>query len=360
MRGLFRRSAAALLDTSTLGASALAMVVPAGSAIAAGCTAVLIDGSGRTRRVEGAARVACAPDELAWLFRPGPYQFDLLPFTQSPELGLRLRIVIDSADPRAAQQRFDLYLASEAGGSASAVLLGTDFFAAIEAAVQRELVQGHLELPPCTMLSEWNCFRAGLDRLLYVRFGVTVDECLPVDLGDTVDFAAQLKARALQEDRLVEQASPEAARVARHVHLAPDDGALLRRLFLELPGLMAALRLAVLPRGQQQFQRHQALLRRLDMVSLSVVTMLALRMAAPGVALDPGNQARRVAHSERACQWLDEAWALLARLQEEDGSSAAAPGGQGASGALLDDAERICANLERDVAGRRASVEDAA
>jgi hypothetical protein len=116
---------------------------------------------------------------------------------------------------------------------------------------------------------------------------------------------------------------------------------------------MCALRVAVLPRRQDQFQRHQAVLRRLDLVSLSVTTMPALNLAAPGVTLAAPEQARRIGHATRACLSLDEAWALLARLQREDADDAPTA----AVGALFDDAERIVANLECDVAGRRAVTE---
>jgi hypothetical protein len=365
MIGLFKRRATPPADTSALGVTALAMEVAPGSAIAAGCTAVLIDGGGRARRVEQVARLAPAAGETAWLFRPGPYQFDLRPFSAAAELGLRLRFAIDSADPRAAQQRFDLYLASEGGGGKAGHLQVLDcagFFAAIEGAVQRELAQGHLDLPPCTSLAEWNRFRSGLDRLLYVRFGVTVDECLPVDLGEQIDFAAVLRQRAAAGEetlfastgaQVVQPDTPVAAitpALTTPTLTASDDARCLRRLFLELPCLMCAVRVAVLPSGQEQFQRHQGLLRRLDLVSLAVTTMPALGLAAPGVALDLPAQARRTAHALRACVTLDEAWALLARLQREDVSDT----GAGAIEPLFDDAERLVSNLECDVAGRRA------
>jgi len=360
MIGLFKRSVTPPADTSALGVSAIAMEVAPGSAIAPGCTAVLIDAGGRTRRVEQVARLAPAAGETAWLFRPGPYQFDLRPFEAAAELGLRLRFAIDSADPRAAQQRFDLYLASEGGGGQGGTLQLLDcasFYSAIEGAVQRELAQGQLELPPCTSLAEWNRFRSGLDRLLYVRFGVTVDECLPVDLGETIDFAEVLRQRVAADAPWLAaglQTAPPAAPVTAPL-TARDDARCLRRLFLELPCLMCALRVAVLPRGQEQFQRHQAVLRRLDLVSLSVTTMPALGLAAPGVTLAAPQQARRIAHAARACVSLDEAWALLARLQREDADDAPME----AVSALFDDAERIVANLECDVAGRRRVAEAA-
>lgn len=376
MIGLFKRQQrAAPVDTSKLGESLVAMVVPAGSAQPAGCTAVLIGAQGRARRIEASARLAPEPDETAWLFRPGPYRLALRPFAAAPELGLRTSFVIDAPDPRAHQQRFDLYLASEVQGAGavltSAVLTTADLFAAIEAALQRELAQGHLELPPCTTLAEWNAFRAGLNRLLYLRFGVTVDECLPVDLGDRVDYAALLRQRAAAGpvtplavptvDAGLHAASPPTGTVAT----PPTDAAALRRLFLELPCLMCALRVAVLPRGQAQFRRHQDLLRRLDLVSLQVTTMPAIELAAPNVPLDGENHARRAAHAARACLSLDDAWSLLARLQDDVVAGDGAAHGSAAPAALdsqldtrldtlLDDFERIVANLECDLAGRRA------
>jgi hypothetical protein len=76
--------------------------------------------------------------------------------------------------------------------------------------------------------------------------------------------------------------------------------------------------------------------------------MPALELAAPGVPLAPGQQSRRVAHSRRAAAALDEAWALLSRMQA---------GGPSDGERLLDDAERIVANLEYEIGGRRLAQE---
>jgi hypothetical protein len=300
-----------------------------------GCGAVVIDRGGRTRRAIEGSRLVLADGESACAFHPGPYAADLLPFAAAPEIGLRVSFAVDSPDPRVAQQRFDLFLASEGQG----VLALADLGQAIEAALQRELAQGNLELPPCTSLAEWNVFRAGFNQLLYMRFGVTVEECVPVDLGDCVDYAKLLMARAVaQEPAPAAIAAPTAA-------VEPlSDARALRRLFLELPCVMCAFRLAVLPQGQQLFRRHQELLQRLDLVSLSVATMPALELAAPGVPLDAGQQARRIVHSQRLVEALDEAWALLARLQVARDAHLET---------LFDDAERIVANLEYDTAARR-------
>jgi hypothetical protein len=327
------------VDTSGLGADVIAMPLQSGCAIPAGCAGVVIDQGGRTRRAAEGSRLALAPGETAYAFHPGPYSADLLPFAAAPEIGLRVAFAVDCPDPRVAQQRFDLFLASEADGP----LALADFCAAVGSALRHELAQGNLDLPPCTSLAEWNAFRAGFNQLLYTRFGVTVEECIPVDLGGSVDFAQLLLARAAAHEPVP---APDAIAAAPPA-LAPaplTDARSLRRLFLELPCVMCALRLAVLPAGQQLFRRHQELLQRLDLVSLSVATMPALELAAPGVPLETLQQARRIHHSCGALAALDEAWALLARLQIADGTRLAG---------LFDDAERIVANLEYDTGQRR-------
>jgi uncharacterized small protein (DUF1192 family) len=159
----------------------------------------------------------------------------------------------------------------------------------------------------------------------------------PVEL-DGVDYAAQPAARA------VGTVAP--APVADKV--VPDmvDAKALRRLFLELPCLMCGLRFGALPNGQDQFRQQQALLQRLDRLSVEITSMPALVLAAPGQPLALDEQLRRMRHSRRATVALDEAWALLARLEGAQGERLAA---------LYDEAERIVANLEADCAGRRAA-----
>ncbi|HEU4376038.1 MAG TPA: hypothetical protein VFS02_21255 [Telluria sp.] len=330
MMGIFKwPERGAAVDTSALGTAVVAMPLPSASTVPPACTGVIVGQGGHTRRALEGGRLALAPGETAYAFHPGPYGADLRPFAQAPEIGLRVTFAVDCPDPRVTQQRFDLFLASEAQGP----LAVAGFCAAIDAALQHELAQGNLDLPPCTTLAEWNTFRAGFNQLLYMRFGVTVEECVPVDLGESVDFAQILLSRTT---------APPPAMVAAPA-LVPEtasDARCLRRLFLELPSVMCALRLAVLPSGQEMFRRHQDLLRRLDLVSLSVATMPAFDLAAPGVPLEAHQQARRIVHSRRAAAALDEAWALLSRLQV---------GGD----AQLDDAERIVANLEYDIGERR-------
>lgn len=338
MAGIFKwPERGPVVDTAGLGSALIAMPLPAGCVVPPGCGAVLVDRGGRTRRAPDGARLAPDPGETAWAFHPGPYRADLAPFAQAPEIGLRVAFAIDSPDPRVTQQRFDLYLASEASGPVPVA----GFCAAIEAAVRHELAQGHLDLPPCTTLDEWNAFRAGFNQLLYMRFGVTVEECVPADLGESVDFAKLLLARA--------EAAPEpaVAVVPLAVQEPLSDVRALRRLFLELPCVMCGLRLAVLPSGAGLFRRHQDLLQRLDLASLSVATMPALELAAPGVPLDDHHQSRRIRHAQGAVDALDEAWALLARLQS---------GAEAQMAALFDEAERIVANLEYHIGQRRLAL----
>ncbi|MEX5744704.1 hypothetical protein [Massilia sp. X63] len=330
-------------ELAGLGADFIALPLAGGCTVPAGRFAVLASREGRTRRLSEGARVAPLDGETAWCVHPGPYACDLTPFEAAPEIGLRVRFAIDTPDPREAQQRFDLFLASE-GGERVAL---DGFVAALQAALQRELAQGNLDLPPCTSFEEWNVFRSGFNQLLYTRFGVMVDDCLPVDLGAARDLAALLSAR------LAAQAAPQPAgapaTTPRQAVFDPgrEDAQALRRLFLELPGLMCGIRLAVLPDDCVGFRRHQALLRRLDLVSLSVGTMPALALAAPGRPLAADGQLRRARHSRRAAGALDEAWALLARMKL--GDAAMLP-------MLLEELDRIVANLECDCAARREAV----
>jgi len=302
------------------------------------CIGVAVDAGGRTRRFAEGVRMVVAASENAWCFHPGPYNLVLTPYLAAPEMGLQLSVVVDSPDPLADQQRFDLYLASE---GEQAVEL-TQFRQALDAAVQRELQQGGLALPPCTQVEEWQLFRAGLNELLYMRFGVTVDDCIPVDLAGQVDYAALLSQRAVAD---VPAAVVTAAPAPAIVPVPPGaDAPALRRLFLELPPVTARLRML----DVDAFTRHRALLQRFDLASLAVLTMPALALAAPGQPLGAGQQQRRTRHALRAVAALDEAWALLARA------------GRVAQDEVLDEFERIAANLEDALAARRAiPLEDA-
>ena len=358
MFDLFKRMARApAFDAAGLGTELLARPIASGCTLPSGATGVAVDRSGRTRRISAGGRMQLLDGESGWCFHPGPYGCDLAPFAAAPEIGLRLHFAVDSPDPRVSQQRFDLFLASEGAGDLS--LAG--FAGSIEAALQRELAQGNLDLPPCTTLDEWNAFRAGFNQLLYTRFGVTVDDCVPVDLRPGRDFAALLRARAVHEadepyvgvetvpvpaSVAFEAAGAAVAAVPGRAPFDParEDARALRRLFLELPCLMCRVRQAALPSGQELFRQQQALVQRLDLVCLAASTMPALSLAAPGQPLAPSQQLRRARHSVRAAAALDEAWALLARfeLAEDRGLEA-----------LFDDADRIVANLEHATGERK-------
>jgi len=369
-------------DTPGLGrdviAVRLAAVATGADTVPAGAVIVIVDAGGRARR-SLSVKAVDGVDEAVYCFHPGPYGIDLIPFAGAPELGLRLSFVVDAADPRVTQQRFDLFLHSEAEVGVDAPLTLGRFGALLEATLQRELAQGNLDLAPCTSHDEWNLFRAGLNQLLYTRFGVTVEDCLPADFGDRVDFSAVLASRMIDVggfagvagavDGASAMPAPAAApertppllsvpveavgvigetretRETREISGTADARA-LRRLFLELPALSGALRLAGLPAGQPWFQLQQRLLQRLDLAAIEVATMPSLAWQTPDRRLDAGQQARRAAASVDAVRTLDDAWALLARLQRADGADLPA---------LLDDADRLLCNLACALALRRAA-----
>jgi hypothetical protein len=395
---LFRRSArtASASLAATLGRALVAARLQSGDGVPAGAILVTFDGGGRSRRgpepenafkpAARGKRLALDAGETAFCFHPGPYDALLIPFEAAPELGLRLRFVIDAADPRVEQQRFDLFLHSEAGER----LMLDDLVARVQAALRVELGQGNLLLPPCAALDEWDGFRAGLNQLLYTRFGLTVEDCLPADLGHEVDFAALLAQRAnapaspapgivhadadAVDDGVDAMASTaiaapvppapssllgvfSAAFAAKSAALnaanaaaldgpGPRDARALRRLFLELPAATAALRQLPQGPGRHRFIARQALLTRLEMASLRVATMPSLEWAAPDQPLAQPQQRRRADASDAAQAALDEAWALLARWQLAAG---------GEDGPMFDEAGRILANLETALAARHAT-----
>jgi hypothetical protein len=354
MLEIFKRMARApAFDAAGLGTDVIARPIGSGCTLPAGAAGVAVSASGHTRRVGAGGRMVLAQGEAGWCFDPGPYGCELVPFAAAPEIGLRLHFAIDSPDPRVTQQRFDLLLASEGAGELTLPVLA----GRIEGALQRELAQGNLALPPCTTLDEWNAFRGGFNQLLYTRFGLTVDDCVPVDLAGTRDFARELAGRALAAAvpavpvpaaaAVAQEASatlPAVAVAAAAQDDAQDDARSLRRLFLELPCVMCGVRQAALPHGQDLFRQQQALLQRLDLVCLAASTMPALDLAAPGQPLDEANRSRRARHSVRAAGALDEAWALLARLERA--------GDEGLD-LLFDEADRIVANLENELAERK-------
>ena len=345
MLDLFKRMARApAFDAAGLGVQAVARPVAASCLLPLDGVGVVVAASGRPRRVGAGGRLVLVKGETGWCFHAGPYGCDLAPFAAAPEIGLRVHFAIDSPDPRVTQQRFDLFLASEGAGELTVAGLA----ARIEDALRRELAQGNLDLPPCTTLDEWNAFRGGFNQLLYTRFGLSVDDCVPVDLAGTRDFARELMARAMHaESAAVTLAAPAPA--SPPIDAAALDARALRRLFLELPCVMCRVREAALPHGQALFRQQQALLQRLDLACLAASTMPALGLAAPGQPLDAGSQQRRARHSLRAAGALDEAWALLARLERA--------GDEGLE-LLFDEADRIVANLEHALCERKRVAPD--
>lgn len=349
MIGLFKRTPA-FDPAHELGRTAVALPLRGGCAAPAGCAVVVADVSGRSRRIAapGAKGVVLREGELAWAVHPGPYTVDLVPFATAPEVGLRTSFAIAAAGPEVAQQRFDLLLAAEVADRLDLAPLG----AAIEGALRRELAQGGLALPPCTTIEEWNAFRQGLHELLYMRFGLTTDDCVPVDLAPAADYAAMLAAGAKAAADPAPaplfaacraRATPASA-PARAADPQLADARAVRRLFLELPCLMCGLRLGALPQDAALFRRQQALLGRLDLLSVGAATMPSLALVAPGQAADAEARGRRAARSVRAAGALDEAWALLAHLKGAPDADLAR---------LYDELDRIVANLEHDCAARR-------
>jgi len=511
----FRKGAAAgdAAVAERLGSEWIAVRREAGSMAPAQCVTVVYGESGSSRRLVsfrsdgGAAKIVCMKGERAWCFHPGPYVADIVPFAAAPEVGLRMVFVIDAADPRVTQQRFDLFLVSEMDAGAAQLTLEA-FGGQAQAALRAALEQGVLDLPPCTSLDEWNLFRAGLNELMYMRFGVTVEDCVPVDLAPAVDFAAMLRSRASAQALAgqvykgaaasgaatqpashdlpspppivpaadmgaprhagspawptptaapsapvdparaapgarsapnpaatgspasslaaaaassasqdladsaglaapntsaalaagaashepadpAELAAPNASSAPRgpaesvaaqtsgepfagpgtmadpHAPVTPPgagsqlpsgwtaahssraakrDASAIRRLFLELPAVSAALRQIALPEGQETFKQQQSILQRLSLLALDAGTMPSLDWSTPDQKAKQAHRTERVDQSRRAVSALDEAWSLLARLKQASPDDAAN---------CLQEADRIVANLEYHLARRR-------
>lgn len=126
------------------------------------------------------------------------------------------------------------------------------------------------------------------------------------------------------------------------------DARALRRLFIELPAVSAGLRAIAWPSGTTLFTARTALLQRLALCMAEVETMPALALAAPGQPFPLAQQARRARHTLAAESALDDAWALLARLRV-----AGAGRSEQAWLTLLDEGERLAANLATQLSARR-------
>ena len=377
---LFRRAPAAPAPSpqmQALGLGQVACVLQPSQTVPPGCVGVLFDGAGATRRIAAGGVCDAQPGQLACCIHPGPYQIEIAPFALAPEAGLHLTLALDlSGDDE--QARFDQVLAAECAGELA--LDGARL--AIESQLQAALAKGHLSLPPCASHTEWHSFRAGLNRLLYLRFGWLVDECLPIDLGDRIDFAAQLRARAAAATPGKAEPSLSASQSGgahattglRAGRAAPPGDSIaldapgLRRLFIELPRLGRAFRQleqhsaaptagaspatrASMPPGathpppeRSVGLRTHKLQERLARLAAHVNGMPALNLAAPGRPLAASLQSQRAAATIAALDALDESWALAAR--------ASTTGPDGMSGVLAE-AERLVDALERACKQRR-------
>ncbi len=313
MLDLFKRMARApAFDAAGLGVTTVARPVAASCLLPPNGVGVVVAASGRPRRVSAGGRLVLAAGETGWCFHGGPYGCDLVPFAAAPEIGLRVHFAIDSPDPRVTQQRFDLFLASEGGGRAdrgqpcrahrrgpaARAGPGQPRPAALHDARRMECFPGRLQPAALHALRpDGRRLRAGGPGG-HPRFRARADGARGGGRAWPPSLPPPLRSAA----------SPP-------IDAAVEDARALRRLFLELPCVMCRVREAALPQGQALFHQQQALLQRLDLACLAASTMPALGLAAPGQPLDIDTQHRRARHSLRAASALDEAWALLARLE---------------------------------------------
>lgn len=325
------------------------------------CIGIVIAPDGTATR-HAAGQTLCPPWQKAFLVTTTPQRCRLCLHPACPEIQLDLRYVLDSADPRLAHQRFDLFLASEIGQDYSCDALATQ----LQTLLQAEMANGDLDCHPQMSLPEWMRFRALLERWLYIRFGLTVEDCALVDAGETLDYAQILLARAAAaaENRASRdsvralppaQASAEPfpaptpdwdappAPPARHPQHAGSDQGQLRRLFLELPEFMLGWRALNPPPAF--FALQQSVLQRLSRLKVTVAAMPALTLAAPKQPLAPWQIAMRSHAMHDAMRAWEQAWALLARLQPGSEVAWSQPAG-------LDSIERIFANFEHALVQR--------
>ncbi len=229
----------------------------------------------------------------------GPYTAKILPQADIPELALHLQLVIDQLDNAVAEARFALFLHSELIEELSL----TELTRRIQECVNAQVAQGYLLIDTCPSAAEWQEYRAQLEKLLFTRFGLSVEDCLPVDLAEQVDYASQLIAQELAVAS-AEITEPSAQLTpVKHSTIFPrhlTEIAVSRRMFLELPALCRQWRALAWPRDVALFARLQAVAQRMD--------LLEAHYASPPTALQ-----RRQA--QQLFLTLEQAWALLARLQ---------------------------------------------
>ncbi|WP_338845039.1 hypothetical protein V8J88_15210 [Massilia sp. W12] len=255
----------------------------------------------------GQARIA-AGGQLQpgdWLLAPGPHtlQFPLL--AAWPECGVSLQICASTPDPRLPQQRLELYLqefARQYGPHLSLSHLQSQ----IAQSVQNACARGRIRLSSCPDAHEWQSARSELEKLLYLRFGWLVENCLPCALqpGEAQALALLQAADHAQAAANAAPAAPPEAPAA----LPPTATALAQRLFLELPALAHSWRAQTLF-GAAHAQRQQ-LLRQ-----ASLLEALA--------ALPPRQEAGAAPSSAHAQAWqaLDACWETLAHARHDDSAS---------------------------------------
>ncbi len=243
------------------------------------------------------------------LAHPGPYQVDLFLQAQTPELALRLSLVLDqfdSSEPALSPQaRFALFLHSEEIKE----LRVSQLQQRLQAWIDTLLAQQHLQIETCPTAAEWQALRKQLEQFIFTRFGLSVEDCLPVDVGQQRDTAllllaqqsAQIEASKTSQAPLPTAVQP--ARLAPSSSPSPSAGQVIRRLFVELPALCHAWRMLAWPSDLTWYANWQALAQRIDQVQSIIAT--------PPSSLLHAKQSVQQLHSA-----LEQAWALLAQVQQ--------------------------------------------
>jgi hypothetical protein len=370
-----------------LGETHIAWPATARMAVPVGCIGIAILADGSSRRyasgqimpVDQQNSQQKSPQKSFWV-HAGPYHTQLCLHPSTPEIGLKIQFVLDSPDPRASVQRFDLFLASEIERDLSLAAMQ----ARLENGLQAELAAGGLECGACMSLPEWMRFRAQLERWLYTRFGFMIEDCALVDLGEQIDYAQILLQRAadlsvtattadavLPEELTMPQTQAQAqspavpeipempetsagwrTRPTRPTRASHDpgirDAAQLRRLFLELPDFTARWR-AINPPGGY-FSLQQTTAQRLSLLKAQVSAMPALAWASPQQGLTAAQINIRSGHMQQAIAAWEQAWFLLARLTQAEGDAEQWQRER-------DEIDRILANLETTLAARAALPE---
>lgn len=244
----------------------------------------------------------------AYLVHRGPYTLEILPQVDVPELALRLQLVIDQLENHVAEARFALFLRSEDRAEMSLAELASR----IQDCINTQLAQGYLLIETCPSATEWQNYRALLEKMLFTRFGFSLENCLPVDLAEQIDYASQLIAQEnaphiATAAKLAETEVLVAEPISNNVNTANaakpsrlERVAVSRRMFLELPTLCREWRLLPWPSDLANYARLQKVAQRMD--------LLEARYASPPADL-------QLAQAQQLAITLEQAWALLARLQ---------------------------------------------